>query len=68
MFTWAFTMNNSNAWHDILFELENSHIPPQQENIAAILCHCPYLQQKKYSKMEWNQKNGQFMFQMLYVK
>ena len=46
MFTCAFTMNNSNAWHDILFELEMSHIPPEQQNIAAISCHCPYLQQK----------------------
>ena len=27
-----------------------SHIPPQQENIAAISCHCPYLQQKNIFK------------------
>ena len=51
-------MNNSNAWHDILFELEMSHIPPA---IALIY-------NQKYSKMEWNQKNVHFMFQMLYAK
>ena len=51
-----FTFLHSNAWHDILFELEMSRIPPQLENIEAILCRCLYLQQK-YSKMEWNQKN-----------
>ena len=61
-------MNNSNAWHDILLEAEMSRIPPQQENIAAISCHCPYLQQKNNSKMELNQKNVQFMFQMLHAK
>ena len=62
LFTWTFTMKDSNAWHNTLLEMQA--FIAQQENTTVISCHCLFLPQKA-SKMEWNQKKGEIGIPML---